>query len=796
MLSDINVPPTDEYRTGTENEPLTFYLEALTESRRADVLLGYFSSSAISVLALGMAKFISGGGRMRLIINDVLSTPDKAALLRGTSTRPENYGYLASDFQTLRQALDSYGIHFFNCIAWLIASGRIQIRAIKPKGRRGIAHYKSGIFYDGRDKVKFTGSCNFTASGLLENLEELQIRASWNANGAVFTTYEEEYERLFAGTADHAELIPFEQIEAVIAREYGGKDVDELLIDEQKLVAQKAKEVRSENHQKAVAKILQKIETYFAAPRFPYETGPRPYQQGACENWARANCQGIFAMATGTGKTITSLNCVLNEYQKTGHYQAVILVPTTVLVEQWTQEARKFNFREIIPVSSKSVKWPAELGRITAQLSFGVATSFVVIVTYKSFTKPAFQSYFKRLPTTTILLADEAHNIASPSVAKLLDTIHLTKRIGLSATPKRVYDPEGSEKMEAFFGDKEPYTYNFPMERAIDEGILCPYYYYPKIVSLTPDEMVKYAEISAKLAKLYARANGDKAATAELTARTRDLQEQEQLSGLTNARYIVNSMNSAIADITRYSEQLTKLHGQKEQKEKQQRDINDKLSELSEGEVPVHLIQKKSILFDLAELAKRVKKTKYQELVQQLENTANEHYRNINAPTGAFFGTIRFVETGTPDRTDGGYRPAIVDNDGREVGNLNTSLVSSLKLSIIMAIVSANKTRNYASFYPLISDAPVSDFDVVKAMTFFREAANTFRQSIVIVKELLIEDDNRPGRYKPDLDRLRELNAAVGEAGQSLNVYQLDMPDGVSNTYRSELEIKIQRVTC
>ena len=521
MLSDIYFPPADEYRTGTDYEPLTFHMEALVESRRADLLLGYFSSSAISVLALGMAKFISGGGQMRLIVNHVLSGQDKAALLQGSTTRADDYGYSATDFQVLRQALDSYGTHFFNCIAWLIAAKRIQIRAIRPKDRRGIAHYKSGVFYDGRDRVKFTGSCNFTASGLLENLEELQVRQSWNVNEAVFTAYEQEYEQLFTGTADHAELIPFDEIESLIVREYGGKDVDELLVDEQKLVAQKARGIRSKNHQRAVAKILQKIETYLTAPRFPYESGPRPYQQTAYQNWLNNDCQGIFAMATGTGKTITALNCVLNESVKTGHYQAIILVPTTVLVEQWTQEARKFNFREIITVSSKSAGWQAELGNIRNQLSFRMNPSFVIIVTYKSFTKPAFQTYFKHLPTTTILLADEAHNIASPSVARLLDGIHLTKRIGLSATPKRVYDPEGSAHMEAFFHDgngpeNEPYTYNFPMERAIDEGILCPYYYFPKIVSLTPDEMVRYAEISAKLAKIYARAKGDDKASASV----------------------------------------------------------------------------------------------------------------------------------------------------------------------------------------------------------------------------------------------------------------------------------------
>ena len=130
----------------------------------------------------------------------------------------------------------------------------------------------------------------------------------------------------------------------------------------------------------------------------------------------------------------------------------------------------------------------------------------------------------------------------------------------------------------------------------------------------------------------------------------------------------------------------------------------------------------------------------------------------FHEPTGAFYGNIRFVET-----SDEGYRPIIVDDNGREVGNLNTSLVSSLKLSIIMAIVSANKIRNYTSFYPLITDAPISDFDTVKSMTFLREVANTFNQSIVIIKEVLVEDPIRKDRYKPDLLPIKELFFAFSE---------------------------------
>ncbi len=72
MLPDINYPRSEEYRSGTENEPIAFYMEALVESKRLDLLLGYFSSSAINVLALGFAKFISSGGRVRLVMYSLI----------------------------------------------------------------------------------------------------------------------------------------------------------------------------------------------------------------------------------------------------------------------------------------------------------------------------------------------------------------------------------------------------------------------------------------------------------------------------------------------------------------------------------------------------------------------------------------------------------------------------------------------------------------------------------------------------------------------------------------------------
>ena len=512
MLKDIAFPKGEEYRSGTNNEPFAFYLESLVESKRLDLLLGYFSSSAINVLALGFAKFISNGGRVRLIINHVLSSQDKAALLKGMEAGEEGSHFSVADFHGLKNALDKYGQHFFDCIAWLIKQKRIEIRAIKPVGRRGIAHYKSGVFYDGTDKVKFKGSCNFTASGLLENLEELDLKLSWKCEPDAFADYEQEYNEIFEGQADYAAIIPFEKIEEVITREFGGKDLDELLVNEQRLLAQKAKQKHNEATQRVLKTIMQKIEAFRTSPRFPFESGPRQYQKDAYQNWVSNGYHGIFAMATGTGKTITALNCCLNEYAQKQRYQIIILVPTTILVEQWEKEAKKFNFRNIIKASSRNSGWKEALYDIRNRELAGVPTSYVIVSTYRTFASNEFQAFLETAGDDAILVADEVHNVGAPAIATKFATLPVQKRIGLSATPKRVYDEEGSGKMELFFRDEPPYTYNFTMERAIREEILCPYYYKPLVVELTPEEMVGYTEISAKLASLHSQASKDKTA--------------------------------------------------------------------------------------------------------------------------------------------------------------------------------------------------------------------------------------------------------------------------------------------
>lgn len=506
MLNDITFPISGEYRTGTEWEPITFHMNALLESNQLDLLLGYFSSSAISVLSLGFAKFLSNGGKVRMVVNHFLSAHDKAAILEGQNKNETAYNFTVEDIYQLKSSLNEYGQHFFECLAWLISSNRIQIKAIKPKSYQGIAHYKSGIFSDGVNQIRFKSSCNFTASGLLENLEELSIRYSWKSEEEIqaILEYQAYFEEIYSEQAGFAEYIPIKDVEAVIQSEFGDKNIQELLIQENQLLLKKRAYALKPYLQKSIDHANEVIESYLSEPRFPYPSGARRYQMEAYQSWVRNDYKGIFAMATGTGKTITSLNCLLNEYQQSVEkiYKAIILVPTISLVEQWEKEANAFNFQNVIKVSSKN-EWKSELSAILTSFQFGGNHSLIIICTYATFYRGQFQTYFRKLPHDTILIADEGHNIASPKVLEVLPTVRLQKRIGLSATPKRIYDPEGTDAMGQFFHDSEPYVYSFPMEQAIEEGILCQYKYFPHLVTLTPPELEEYIRISKKLMTLF-----------------------------------------------------------------------------------------------------------------------------------------------------------------------------------------------------------------------------------------------------------------------------------------------------
>ena len=506
MLYEVDWAEDGTYRPGEYNSPEKFFNDCLENSKEFDLQLGYFSSATISILADGFASFISNGGRMRLVINHIVSEEDKDAISKGLHGGVINCFDL-TDFETLRQTFDEYQQQFFECLAFLIYNKRIDIRIIKPRNKKGIAHTKSGQFRDGDSTTSFTGSANFTISGLFNNLEEIKIDRSDSIDKMVqnrIASQREEFDSIMKGKKRNIEYLSPDNLISAIQSNFGDKDIDELLDVEKKL--RKIKEERAIRERMQSGDVV--CEVYDITPCFPYPQGPREYQKNAFENWKNNNQKGMFAMATGTGKTITSLNCLFEIFQRKGYYKAIILVPTITLVNQWEQECRKFKFSNITKVYSKNLTWRDEVERILFNERYKAdeepEVSYIIISTYASYSREKVFGTLNRFDKKRLLLiADECHNMGSGSLVKRLNDIPYLRRIGLSATPERQFDDVGNKKLRRFFGSEEKYTYEYSMEEAIQKGVLCKYMYYPHLVRLTPKEMDAYVELSNRIAKYF-----------------------------------------------------------------------------------------------------------------------------------------------------------------------------------------------------------------------------------------------------------------------------------------------------
>jgi len=516
LKSNIIWPDSRRYKSKTKWEPLGFFSECLCNAKQFDLMLGYFSSSAISVLSFSFAAFLYNGGKMRLIINDVLTEQDKEAFKIGIG-KDFLHTFDLSDIASLQQTLSNRDKHFFECLSWLIRNNRIEFKVISPRGSDGISHTKAGVFFDGANKVCFDGSCNFSRTALISNLESLRVSCCWDGNIAIASIedIENDINTIFKGNAENLDYREIDSVKTQIAQSFGNKEIYDLLNDEYKLLNTQEEEECSLSLKKVfssaknkIAKLIKEAEEAkereLNEPRFPYPSGPREYQKQAFENWKTNNQKGLFAMATGTGKTLTSLNCLLEIYKRKGYYKAIILVPTKTLVDQWYDECKNFNFRKIVKVYSGNPHWKEEVEELRVYEKLTTIANYIIISTYDSFKRDATFNELKGFSKSRVLLiADEAHNMGAKGIMKRLKYIPYCRRIGLSATPDRQFDDKGNQCISEFFGIKEDYTFKYEMKNAINDGFLCKYEYYPHLVQLTDEEMSEYVELSTKIAQIY-----------------------------------------------------------------------------------------------------------------------------------------------------------------------------------------------------------------------------------------------------------------------------------------------------
>lgn len=254
----------------------------------------------------------------------------------------------------------------------------------------------------------------------------------------------------------------------------------------------------------------------------PGSISPRDYQQAAIKSWMHNQGQGILDMATGTGKTITSLFAATElAALQDDQIAVVVAAPYQHLVDQWREELVNFGLQPYLAYQSRH-QWVDDVASAVTEYANGSRSQFAVVTTHDTFASEHFQRLLDRLDgARTLLIADEVHHLGAPHLRESFPT-HVRARLGLSATPERWYDDEGTDALHRYFSNGIVYEYG--LAEAIENGYLSEYYYVPHVVTLTDDEAEQYLAISKAIGRLLSDANAD---VGEF-----DLQDDEDLQRL------------------------------------------------------------------------------------------------------------------------------------------------------------------------------------------------------------------------------------------------------------------------
>ena len=233
----------------------------------------------------------------------------------------------------------------------------------------------------------------------------------------------------------------------------------------------------------------------------------RDYQIEAVDSWVNNDYNGIFEMATGTGKTFTALACFKELADIKDRLLTVIACPQSHLIDQWINEIKKFHDGEIITSSSKNPKWKEDLSELVINYYLEVVDKVVVLTTHASLSSDFFLEKIHEIEVERLLIVDEVHGIGSEKQMLGLDDCY-EYRLGLSATPSRYFDDYGTRVINDYF---KGVVFEFDISRALteinpvtEETYLTPYIYKPIIVDLNDEELEQYSELSARIARLLA----------------------------------------------------------------------------------------------------------------------------------------------------------------------------------------------------------------------------------------------------------------------------------------------------
>lgn len=208
---------------------------------------------------------------------------------------------------------------------------------------------------------------------------------------------------------------------------------------------------------------------------------PRRWQQEAFALWRREN-RGVVQIVTGGGKTVFSHLCLLDFFDSDQPSQALVVVPTVSLLDQWC-----LSLQDELGVAAE------EIGMLSGEEQPKGDESIIVAVinTARHFTETFAEG--RRI----FLVVDECHRAGSPVNAKAMEG-KFSATLGLSATPEREYD----EGFETYIAPRlGPVIYKYTYRDAALDGVISPFSLTNVYVEMLSDEEERYRRLSRAIAR-------------------------------------------------------------------------------------------------------------------------------------------------------------------------------------------------------------------------------------------------------------------------------------------------------
>ena len=462
-------------------------IPALRVSRSVDLMMGYFSSGSFAEIAPGLATFLKNSNApMRIVVSPFLTGGDFDALTKSD----EELRCLAERI-FIEDVPDQDVIvqHTLECLAWLLTQGRLIIKVAVM--REALFHPKVWLFEDGERRAALHGSTNLTKTGLSKNREQLTLSRDWKGDEAVFhiERLRQEFKTLWNGGDEDCAVVPLsDAVKRKIVTRYKTNEMpDESIVT---AIWQKAPELPQPVIEDMAHKAELRIPDYLV-----YETGDFAHQGQAVKAWAESGRRGILEMATGAGKTITAMICATQLQDEVDSLLVVVSAPYRPLIEQWCGEIREFGVYSInLTTAGGPEKRDREIRQASRRLRTGTSRAEVLVTSNDTLCTERFVNSIASVQAAKLLIADECHNLGAESfISNPPDVFDF--RLGLSATPIRQYDEEGTAALIAYFGD---ICFSFTLEQAIGK-CLTEYDYHVHFVELTDSEMEEWKELTAQI---------------------------------------------------------------------------------------------------------------------------------------------------------------------------------------------------------------------------------------------------------------------------------------------------------